>query len=475
MSIRALLMLSVLLVAGCPGEEATPIPANALPRVTLELNDADLFYKGTTVVVTLSDDDGELCSLQVDHSFDLGATYTESDIFQNTAGTLTEIPCPASGEKLTLVWNLVGDLGDQDPSTAILRVQPFDPEGAGPPAHLLLELRPRGATITGDFVERSGAQGTQWEFLRVGMAHLELTSEGGRTTGEVLGGADDFDEAEYTWSYEVPMTPPDEHRMAFVLDEDEQGEIAAYLPFVWADSDGSGGRDPDEVPVGTANRMLLGYVVPDGDWIDEGWYVLSFDPAAPPQERYTALPADTSVELHLKGYPVFKGEPVLSVANAADVPSTRRFGLVPPLVDPTQLQGITEMTSTPFNPYVPSVSLDLHTDQLVDDHEIDEPWGAFATSRTEESLLLYVDLNQDEALDEGDTVTHFAVRWDDHAPLLLYHVEAEMAFERLWSWAVDDCWTGFNLVTPVPATGDPHDAWECIPLDSPPQIGFVAF
>jgi len=473
---RALLVLPLLLlVMGCPEEEPAPQETNALPRVTVDLNDGDVYFKGATVVVTLSDADGELCSLQVDHSFDLGVTYADSDIFQNTEGSLVELPCPEEGAEVTLVWNLAGDLGDEEPATAILRVQPFDPEGAGPPAHLMLELKPRGASIYGDFVERNGAQGTQWEFLRVGMAHVELTADGGFTTGELLGGMDDFDDATYTWSYEAPAPAPEGHLSAMTWDATEPGDLAAYLPFVWSDTNGSGGWDSDEALVGTANRTLMAYVIPDGDWTDEGWYALSFDPKETPESRYEWLPSDTEIGLHLKGYPVFKGEPELTVANASDVPSTRRLGLVPPLVDPTQIQGVTEMMSTPFNPLVPSVSLDLHTDQLLDGHELDEPWGAFATSHTVESLVLYIDADLDETLSDGDTVTRYTVRWDDQAPLFLYHLDVDMTFENLWRWAVDDCWTGFNLVTPATPDGNPAEAWECIPLDTPPQVGFLEF
>ena len=468
-------LLPLLLLGGCPEDEAPPEETNALPRVTVELNDGDVYFKGATVVVTLSDEDGELCSLQVDHSFDLGLTYAESDIFQNTAGTLDEIPCPESGEKITLVWNLAGDMGEEDPITAILRVQPFDLEGAGPPAHMMLELKPRGAKFTGDFVERAGAQGTQWEFLRVGMAQVELTQEGGHTTGDILGGMDDFDDSTYTWSYEAPAPPPPEHLHAFEWGETEQGDVAAYLPFVWADTDGSGEWESGEQLVGTANRTLLAYIIPQGDWTNENWYVLAFDPALPPEERYNTLPSETAIGLHLKGYPVFRGDPVFSVANASDVPSTRRLGVVPPLPDPTQIEGVTEMTSAPFNPLVPSITLDLHTDQLVAAHEIDAPWGAFATSYTEESLVLYIDHDLDETLGTGDTVTRYTVRWDDQAPLFLYHLEAEMTFEQLWTWAIDACWTGFNLITPATPEGDPHEAWECIPLDAPPEVGFIEY
>lgn len=468
-------LLPLLLLAGCPEEVEPTEDTNALPRVTVELNDGDVYFKGTTVVVTLSDEDGELCSLQVDHSFDLGLTYSESDIFQNTAGTLTEIPCPESGEKITLVWNLAGDLGNEEPQTAILRVQPSDLDGAGPPAHLLIELKPRGATIAGDFVERSGAQGTQWEFLQVGMAHVELTSEGGFTTGEILSGIDDFDEANYTWEYEAPAPPPEGHLSAIAWGDTAVGDIATYLPFVWADTDASGEWELGEQLVGTANRTLLAYIIPDGNWIDENWYILTFDPASPPEERYQILPSETTIGLHLKGYPVFRGDPVLSVANASDVPNTRRLGLVPPLDDPTQIEGVTEMASAPFNPLVPSVTLDLHTDQLVVGHELDEPWGAFATTHTEESLVLYIDHDLDETLGTGDSVTRHTVRWDDQAPLFLYHLEVEMTFEQLWKWATDACWTGFNLVVPATPEGDPHEAWECIPLDAPPQVGFIEY
>ena len=470
-----LFWIPALLLAACPATEEPPEETNALPRVTVELNDGDPMEKGATFVVTLSDADGELCSLEIDHSFDKGLTYAPSTIFQNSAGTLAEIPCSESGEKVTMVWDLEADMGEADPDDVILRVQPFDPEEAGPPAHMMIELKGGTVTIAGTYTERKDAQGTQWEFHGLGLAHVELTADGAITTGTVVEGGDWSDPEDMIWTYLLTEPAAEDDRLDVDLGNSQVGYVAAYLPFVYSDETGPTVWEAGLPVVGAAQQMLVAYVEPVGDWTHEDWYVLSVDAFAPPETRYELLPASTPIEIALKGYSVFQGTLQLDVANAAEVSSTRRFGVMPSLDEPTIPSEYEEFVSAGFNPYVPEVIVEFHSEDLPTAHEVAEPWGSFADVRTEEAFYLYIDNNADLTVDDGDQLTHHTVRWSDSAPLYLFHLEGTMDLDSLWSWFVDDCWSGFNLVAPGDPSGSVNDSWNCYPVESPPEVGFLAY
>ncbi len=468
-----ILLTPALLVAACAPEETPETELNALPRVTAELNDGDPFENGATLVATISDADGELCSLEVEYSFDEGVTYAPATIPQHTAGNLAEVSCPEVGEKITMVWDLEGDLGGATAKNAILRFLPHDPEDAGPPAHLMIDLTAeKGTTIGGGFVTRDGAQGAQWNFQAVAMAHVLVTGEGASTTGEALFGTDDFDTDTYLWTYDLPTPPPDEHFQAMDWPGAEPGVGAFYLPLVFKDMDDSGALDAGEEIVGVAAQTMVAFIRPDGDWAHDDWYVIPFEPFVDPQMQLEFLPAETTIDLNLKGYSVFSGTLELDVANPTDVSSTRRLGVMPILLDPVVPADVVEVTSAVFNPEVPSVTLSLHEDMLSPAHWEDVEWNAFTEGGYIEALYLYLDADANEQVDEGESLTHRTGRGHDGAYLYLVHMEGAMLWDSLWKWALDDCWQGFNIVTPVEHDDDIFERWTCYPLDAPPQVGF---
>ena len=471
-----ILLSPPLLALACAPEETPVLEENALPRVTAELNDGDPMENGATIVATISDADGEQCSLDVEFSFDEGSTYAPATIPQHTAGNLAEVSCPDVGEKITLVWDLETDLGASESDIAILRFLPHDASDAGPPAHLLIDLTAdKSITVRGGFVERLGAQGTQWQYHAIGMAHVLVTADGAATSGAALFGDDGFDSDDFLWSYELPTAPPEEHFQAMDWAGSEPGVGAFYLPMVYQDMDQSGTWDEGEEIVGAAAQKMVAYIRPDGDWAHDDWYVIDFDAFAGPQVHLVFLPGETLVDINLKGYSVFSGTMELTVANAGDVSSARRLGLMPVLADPVGPADIQEVTSTPFNPEVPTATLPLHTDLLPPEHWEALEWGAFTQGAYVEAPYLYLDQDGNCQVDEGEAVTHRMGRWSDTAFMYLIHVDDTLTWENLWAWAVDDCWLGFNLVAPLDHGDDIYDRWICYAIEAPPEVGFFTF
>ncbi len=470
------LLTPTLLALGCAPEETPAVDENALPRVTAELNDGDPLENGATVVATISDADGELCSLEVEYSFDEGVTYAPATIPQHTAGNLAEVSCPDVGEKITLVWDLEGDRGADESSIAILRFLPHDPEDAGPPAHLLIDLTNKeDVKVGGGYVERLGAQGTQWQYHATAMAHVLVTAEGAATTGEGLFGGDSFSSADLQWTYELPTPPPDEHFQAMDWAGAQPGVGAFYLPVVFKDMDQSGTYDATEEIVGVGDRAMVAYIRPDGDWAHDDWYVIAFDAFAEPQLYLEFLPAETPVNLSLKGYSVFSGSLELEVANASDVSSVRRLGIMPSLQDPVVGSGVQEMTSVPFDPTASTVTVEVHADQLPAEHWEEIVWAGIADEAYVETLFLYLDEDGDSAISEGEVLTHRIGRSNDTAYLFFVHLEGTLTWDTLWTWAADDCWNGFNLIAPEEHGDEIFERWICYPLEVPPLVSVYDF
>jgi hypothetical protein len=470
------LLIATMLATGCTPEETPALDENALPRVTAELNDGDPIDNGATVVATISDADGEQCSLEVEYSFDEGLTYAPATIPQHTAGNLAEVSCPDVGEKITLVWDLEGDRGADPSLIAILRFLPHDLEDAGPPAHLLIDLADKeNLKVGGGYVQREGAQGTQWQYHATAMAHVLVTSEGAATTGEGLFGADSFSSTDLQWGYELPTPPPEAHFQAMDWGGAQPGVGAFYLPVVFKDMDQSGTWDDTEEIVGVADRAMVAYIRPDGDWAHDDWYVIGFDAFADPQLYLEFLPSDTPIDLSLKGYSVFSGSMELAVANASDVSSSRRLGIMPALQDPLVGPDVQEMTSVPFDPMAATVTLDVHTDQLPPEHWEELEWDGIADEAYVEALFLYLDGDGDGAIGEGELLTHRVGRTDDSAYLFFVHLEGSITWDDLWTWATDDCWNGFNLIAPFEHGDEIFERWICYPIEDPPEVSVYPF
>jgi hypothetical protein len=469
---KALFLSIALLTVGCPPADDPAETTNALPRVTVELHDGDPLTDGATILLTLSDEDGDMCSVDAEFSFDLGETYETASIIQNTHGTLAEVSCPAAGEQITIVWDLVGDLAGKDPATATLRLSPADAVDPGPPGHLLVELKARAQEIGGGFVEIDAAQSTQWQFQRVGLAHVVPTTEGADVSTDYLHGDDDFDTNSLTWSYDLPTPPPEEHFGA-LLDPVTPGLAAFYLPFAWRETDASGAFDDGEEFAGISDQLLVAYLRPDGDWAHEDWYVVAVDEFGPSEGRYTWLPIDSPIDLNLKGYAVDSATLELQFDNASEVSTARMFGIMPPAGGVDLAEGQPHMTSTTFNPYVPTVTIDVTEEQAIP-LLVEGEWGAFAKSYVPLVMYLYLDADDDGEPGEGDQLTHVTVQWSDHGWMFLTYLDAAMSWDRLYDWSIDDCWPGFNLVTPTTPETDIYDGWVCHSVDDPPQAGFNA-
>jgi len=411
-----------------------------------------------------------MCSVDAEFSTDLGTTYAPASIIQNTHGTLAEVSCPAVGEQITIVWDLETDLGSAEPATATLRLSPADTLEDGPPAHLLIELRARAQEIGGGFVEVDSAQSTQWQYQQVGLVHLLPTETGADVTADYLSGDDGFDSNALTWRYDLPTPPPAEHFTA-LLDPATPGTAAFYLPFSWRETDESDTWEEGEAFAGVSDQMLVAYVRPDDEWAHEDWYVVAVDEFVPSEERFTWLPIDTDIDINLKGYPVESASLELDFTNAADVSTSRMFGIMPMAESAELSDGQPHVASTPFNPYVPTVSVDV-TDELAEPLVEPGPWESFADDYVALMLYLYLDPDTDAVPGEGDLLTHHATRSSDGAWLFLAYIDATMTWDALYDWSIDDCWPGFTFVTPREPAGDAHEAWTCYSVDDPPQAAF---
>ncbi len=479
-------LLPLLLAVACGPPDAESGPEfNTLPRVDAELNDADPLFEGASILVTLVDEDGEECSLTVEVSFDGGETYAPATLGSSEESDLTRISCTRAGQRFTLVWQSDADIGDDPGDGALLRFTPTDATEQGPPDHLPIDFDMDQRTIHGVYVEHAGATGAQYSYQRMGLAHLEFYSHSVALDGDYLAGADRYegDGDEVVWEYDVPDPPPDHHFHALDLGDGNSGTGAFYLPFVW--NDGSDAiedptYDAGETLVGVGGRMLLGFLRPDGDWIDGGWRVIEVDPFADAADQIRIHPEDTQVPVYLKGYKVngtteeFTMDiPVDGAGGLALVPA-HHCGLVPGFGGAAIPPGTVDLGSLPMAGNLDSLPFTLDHMDIPLDHWLGTPWGFFADDLARERLYLYVDDSPaDGHATPGEFVTHVGVATGDGEELSLAFLQGEMTWEDLWSWAQDECWLGFNLVVSHDETPAGIPGWTCHALDAAPSVTFV--
>lgn len=478
-----LLPLLWLLACGPPAQEA-PTEFNALPTVDTELNDADPLYEGASIIVDLVDKDGEECSLTVEVSFDGGESYAPATVGSSDQADLTRIPCTRAGQRFTLVWQTEVDIQGHPGSHALLRFTPSDATEQGPPDHLPVEFDLGFRTLRGVYVERAGATGAQYGFQRMGLAHLSFYSHSVDVGEEYLAGGDRYegDDGLVFWEYDVPDPPPEHHFHALDLGDGNGGTGAFYLPFVWKDTE-EDAEDPTldegEDLVGVGGGMVLGFLRPDGGWTDGGWRVFEVDPFAAPEDQIRMLPEDTEVPVYLKAYPVngttadFDMDIPVDGAGGLPLTPVHRGGLMPWFSGSSAPAGISELASEPMTGNLTTLSFSIDDQEIDQEHWLGTPWGFFADDLAVERLFLYMDDGPaNDQISSGEQVTHLAADTVDGAAFSLAYLRGTMSWESLWDWALDGCWTGFNLVTSHDTTPAGIPGWTCHPLDGAPSVTF---
>ena len=482
-------LLALLLLAppGCdPRADDDGQAFNSLPRVDAELNDADPLYQGANVRITLVDADGEQCELAIDVSFDQGQTYAPATVESSEWADLADISCTASGQRFSLVWESETDLVGAASTTALLRFTPFDAHEQGPPHHLRIDLQSGQHTIHGTYVERQGATGAQYLYQRLGLAHLSFYGHSVEPTGEMLTGGDDSELVEdaVVWTYAVPDPPPEHHFHALDIGPDRPGSGAFYLPFVWKDDEETPVDeptfDPGEEPVGVGGGMVAAYLRPDDGWTIEGWHVIAVDPFAAPDEQLELLGADVDLPVYLKGYTVNGTTAEFDMDVPVDDPGDaampdHRCGLMPWIDGDLVPPGHQELTSLHFGPTSTVLPFAVDDDWLQAGHWLGTAWGFFADDLAVERFFLYVDDTPADLLaSPGERVTHIGLLSGTDAELSLGYLRGTMTWETMWSWALDDCWTGFNLIVTLDDTPAGIPGWTCHPIDDPPLLAFAA-
>ena len=479
-----LLALPLWLACG-PPEVPDETPFNALPQVDAELNDADPLFEGASIVVTLVDEDGEICSLTVEVSFDGGNSYTPAAVVSSEEADLTAINCTRAGQRFTLVWATEQDLEGAASDQALLRFTPSDATEQGPSHHLPIDLDLAHLTVGGVLEERPGATGAQFQYLRIGLAQLAFYSHSVEIGGEYLAGDDSFEPGDVgvEWHYQLPIPPPEHHFHALDLGEGHDGTGAFYLPFVWRDDEEQAPEpvlDDEEPLVGVGGRMLLAYLRPDGDWAQEGWSILEVDPFAAPEEQLRFAGAETPIRVYLKAYPVngttneFTLDVPVDNATALGLDPVHRCGLMPWFDGAGVPAGYQELTSSEISASTTSLSFDVNDEDIAAGHWLGTPWGFFADDLAVEHLLLYMDDGPaDEVASVGELATHVGISANGAHDLNLVYLEGTMGWETLWSWAQDECWNGFNLVESHETTPAGIPGWTCLPLDGAPTVIFV--
>ncbi len=479
------LLLTLLLLSACGPPTGTP-PAefNALPLVDAELNDADPLHEGASIVVTLVDEDGETCALTAEVSFNGGVSYAPATLASSEEPDLTTISCTRAGLRFTVVWASEQDLGGATSDQALLRFTPFDETEQGPPHHLPIELDLATMTVGGVLEERPGATGAQFQYLRLGLAHLSFSTNAVEVAEEYLAGGDSFESGEngVEWHFDLPIPPPEHHFHALALGPGHEGTGAFYLPFVWRDSE-EGAADPaldaGEELVGVGGRMLLGYLRPDGGWADEGWTVMEVDPFAAETDQLAFNSADTPIRIYLKGYPVngttheFDLEVPVENAAAIGLDPDHRCGLMPWFQTVGVPAGYQELTSVSITPTTTTLSFEVD-DAIADEHWLGSEWGFFADDVATERLMLYLDDGPaDGEASVGELATHVGIVSSGEADLSLIYLDATMVWEHMWTWAQDECWSGFNVLETHDQTAAGIPGWTCHPLDAAPAVIFV--
>lgn len=471
-------------LAGCPADNGDPPTVfNNLPEVRAVLNDADPLIGGASINLDISDRDGEQCALSVEFSLDDGETYEDASVPQISGGNLHELSCPESGKSYSMVWDSEADLDGVLATRVLLRFQVEDAKDPGPPSHLLIPLVTTDVEVGGEYVTRPNAQGAEWGFMQMFMVNIDVQVASVTTTGLFLDGGDTFinnGDLTYSWRYDLPTPPPEEHFQ--VLDGDGlsgEGEAAIYLPTAFSDEDDPSGDYIKGNPiVGVSVGQMVVYVRPDGDWTEEGWHVLDFD-IFEADSMFTPMPIDTPVPLLLKSYPVEKGDVILDVSVTAIDAQPRRCGLMP-LIDGTQIPSNNyEMTSIPFDPIPSVMTMPVEAGWIKGSHWSDEDsWPNFVENFAQESFYLYRDLDQSEDASYQEPASHIGKHLPESRPLSLFFLDGEMTLDNLFLWTVDDCWQGFNLVTqhekviPKPPE-DPYYLYACHPLDPGLTIDFL--
>ncbi len=465
------------LLAGCTADDDDVPEFNALPMLTAELTDLDPVENGTTFAITVSDEDGDLCSLDVQYSFDSGKTYAAATILQATSN-LHEIPCPPAGEETTLVWDLEGDRGEQNPGSVILKLQPSDAEEAGPPRHLPFDLSRPGVKIGGSCVERPGARNAQWDFLRLAMAHTTVDAETATMSGDAIyGGEDDgfANDGGIVWSFMLPTPPPEEHFQDVDFGNGETGTAAFYVPVAWDDvsaGNENGVFDPgDDELMGVAAHRFVVYVRPDNPWIVEGWHGLEVELFADPGT--TLVPIEDEIPLNMKGYEV-DGEQLALEAEPPSVSSPGlRCGALPFQVEIFFPPGTEELASMVYEENTTLIDFEVEATDIPAYHWVSEAYGAFAEIYAAELFYIYRDSDTSQSASSGDQMMGVAIEAETQMPLSLTYMDAEWRWQDIWLWSVDECWRGFNLVT-IWDLGGGDTGWECHPVNEPLSIEFVS-
>ena len=463
-------------LAACTADDDDAPEFNALPMLTAELTDLDPLDNGTTFSITVSDEDGDLCALDVQYSFDNGKTYAAATILQSTAN-LHEIPCPPAGEQTTLVWDLEGDRGQQNPGKAILKLQPSDDEQDGPPRHLPFNLSRPGVEISGDCITRPGARNAQWDYLRLAMAHAVVYTETATMSGEAIyGGEEDgfANDGGIVWSFVLPTPPPEEHFQVVDFGNGETGSGAFYIPVAWDDvtggnEDGIYNPGVDEL-MGVAAQRFVVFLRPDSPWIVEGWHGVQLELFADPGTMLVSI--EDAIDLNMKGYEV-DGEQLTLEAEPPSISSPGlRCGALPFQEENVVAPGTVELTSMEYTENTTLIDLEIEATDIPASHWVNEPYGAFAELYAAEMLYLYRDDNGNQSATANEPLAGLAIETDTQMPLSLTYMDAEWRWQDIWLWSVDECWRGFNLVT-IWDLGGGEMGWECHALTEPLNIEFV--